>query len=133
MVEFTINLSITASTGFAPFESNYQYMPPRMANLDVQDIKYTGVKDFVVRARQNLEMAHDAIIESQIRATYCANENRSADPEFEIGQMVYLSTKNLNLPKNRAHKLVPKYIGPYKILEKNEKPRITPSSYLKNL
>ncbi len=31
--------------------------------------------------------------------------------------MVYLSTKNLNLPKGRTHKLCPKYIGPYKIFE----------------
>jgi hypothetical protein len=30
---------------------------------------------------------------------------------------VYLSTKNLNLPKNRARKLCPKYIGPYKVSE----------------
>ena len=31
--------------------------------------------------------------------------------------MVYLSTKNLALPKRRAKKLLPKYIGPYKVLE----------------
>ena len=30
---------------------------------------------------------------------------------------MYLSTKNLALPKGRAWKLVPKFIGPYKILE----------------
>ena len=31
--------------------------------------------------------------------------------------MAYLSTKNLNLPKGRARKLLPKYLGPYKIVE----------------
>ena len=31
--------------------------------------------------------------------------------------MVYLSTKNLALPKGRARKLLPKYIGPYKVVE----------------
>ena len=31
--------------------------------------------------------------------------------------MVYLSTKNLSLPKVWAKKLLPKFIGPYKIVE----------------
>jgi hypothetical protein len=29
---------------------------------------------------------------------------------------MYLSTKNLNLLKGRAHKLCPKYVGPYRVL-----------------
>ena len=29
---------------------------------------------------------------------------------------MYLSTQNLTLPKGRARKLVPKYIGPYKVV-----------------
>ncbi len=33
--------------------------------------------------------------------------------------MVYLSTKNLSIPKGREKKLVPKYIGPYKIVGAN--------------
>jgi hypothetical protein len=32
---------------------------------------------------------------------------------------VYLSTKNLNLPKGRARKLCTKFIGPYKVLAAN--------------
>ena len=32
-----------------------------------------------------------------------------------MGDEVYLSTENLNLPKNRSRKLMPKYIGPYKV------------------
>jgi hypothetical protein len=31
--------------------------------------------------------------------------------------MVYLSTKNLSLPKGRASKLCPKFVGPYKVLK----------------
>ena len=33
------------------------------------------------------------------------------------GDFVYLSTENLTLPKGRAKKLQPKYIGPYKVVE----------------
>jgi hypothetical protein len=35
---------------------------------------------------------------------------------YELGEKVYLSTENLSLPKGRAKKLLPKYIGPYKII-----------------
>ena len=34
---------------------------------------------------------------------------------FAVGDRVYLSTENLNLPKNRSRKLIPKFIGPYKV------------------
>ena len=35
--------------------------------------------------------------------------------------MVYLSTKNLTLPKGRARKLMPRFIGPYKVLKSMNK------------
>ena len=62
-------------------------------------------------------LAHDAIIEAQVNQTHHANKRRREEPEFEKGSYVYLSTKNLNLPKGRAKKLLPRYIGPYKVLQ----------------
>ncbi len=38
---------------------------------------------------------------------------------IQEGDMVYLSMKNLNLPKGQARKLCPKYVGPYKVLKAN--------------
>ena len=37
--------------------------------------------------------------------------------EYQINDLVYLSTKNLALPKHRGWKLMPKFIGPYKVLK----------------
>ena len=37
--------------------------------------------------------------------------------KIPINDLVYLLTKNLTLPKHRAQKLMPKFIGPYKILK----------------
>ena len=34
-----------------------------------------------------------------------------------VGDKVYLSTQNLNLPKSRTRKLMPKFIGPYKVMK----------------
>ena len=36
---------------------------------------------------------------------------------FETGDLVYLSTANLSLPKGQARKLAPKYVGPFSVLE----------------
>ena len=59
--------------------------------------------------------AHDSILAARVKQTRQANRLRRPAP-FQEGDLVYLSTQNLRLPKGRARKLVPKYIGPYKIL-----------------
>ena len=114
LVEFAINSSINSSSGFAPFELNYGYLP-RLVPFPAEGAKYKGVKEFAQRARSNLEIAHDAIIEARVKSTYQANRHRSEEPVLEVGDLAYLSTANLNLPKRRARKLAPKYIGPYKV------------------
>ncbi|KAL1937390.1 hypothetical protein VTO73DRAFT_13796 [Trametes versicolor] len=119
MVEFAINSSISSSTGFAPFELNYGYMP-RMAAWDQGISRFPGVQAFAERARMNLEQAHDAILQSRVNMTYHANRRRTEEVKpYSVGDMVYLSTKNLTLPKNRARKLAPKFIGPYKVIRAN--------------
>jgi hypothetical protein len=116
MIEFAINSSISASTGFAPFELNYGYIP-RMGGIEPEPTEYPGVRDFVNKALENIALAHDNIIEARVRATYYANKGRWAEVPYDEGDLVYLSTKNLNLPKGRARKLALKFIGPYKILK----------------
>lgn len=58
-------------------------------------------------------MAHNAIIKARVSATYHANKHCSEEKPFEEGDLIYLSTVNLNLPKRHARKLVHKYIGPF--------------------
>ena len=75
---------------------------PRLAPFLTHNIKYHGVEEFAQRARANLEMAHDAIIEAHMHSTYQANRHRSEERPFDVGDLAYLSTANLNLPKRRA-------------------------------
>ena len=75
-----------------------------------------GIQSFVRQARDNLSMALDAIIKSHMIQTYHANKRRKAPPALDIGNLVYLLTKNLTLLKGRARKLLPKYIGPMKVI-----------------
>lgn len=114
-VEFAINSSVNASTGYAPFELTYGYIPTILKDVGTSD--FAGVQDFADNARNMIIHAHDALIEARVDQTFQANKRRRRDDSrLQVGQTAYLSTKNLNLPKARAHKLKPKYIGPYPII-----------------
>ena len=115
MTEFAINASIAEMTRFAPFELNGGYMPSMIKELRSDELIPAGIRSFTEKALQNLADAHDAIIEARVFQTRRANAHRTADPEIRDGTLVYLSMKNLNLPKGRARKLCPKFVGPYKV------------------
>lgn len=63
-------------------------------------------------------IVHDTIIKARTIATFQANEHRIAAEAFDVGELVYLSTKSLSLLKSRAKKLAPKFIGPYRVSER---------------
>ena len=65
----------------------------------------------------NVTAAHDAIIAACVMQTHHANSCWRTGDKFAPGDRVYLSTKHLALPKGRAKKLLPKFIGKYKVVE----------------
>jgi len=83
MVEFAINSSILETTDYAPFRLSYGYMPSIIKEIRSDKAIAQGIKAFTLTALQKEE------------------------PKISNGDLVYLSTKNLNLSKGRAHKLCP--------------------------
>lgn len=117
MAEFAVNSSVNDSTGFAPFELTYGAMPRIFHKTEITP--FLGVKSFAEKTLTNLAIAHDSIIANCTFQTHYANRHRSPEEPLRDGDLVYLSTKNLNLPKHRARKLMPIYIGPYPIVKAN--------------
>jgi hypothetical protein len=72
MTEFAINSSVSASTGFAPFELMYGYLPQIIQS--VGESSFTGVQDFADDMRDMVIHAHDAIITSRVNQTHQANQ-----------------------------------------------------------
>ncbi len=97
MTEFAINSSMNKSTGFAPFKLVYGYMPQMI--LSIPKSEYNGVHEFAQRALDNIQSTHNAIIINCVQQTIQANKHQSAEPMLNNGDFVYLSTKELNLPK----------------------------------
>jgi len=116
LIEFAINSSVSASTGYAPFELNYGYMPTFHGDIILTPGESSGIKEFVEKTKGYLTEAHNLIIKSQIVQTFQANKRHNSATPYEKGDKVYLSTENLSLLKGRAKKLMPKYIGPYAII-----------------
>ena len=115
MVKFAINSSMSETTGYAPFELNGGYMPSMIKEIQNDEVFMNGIKAFATNTLSNLADAHDAIIEARVLQAENTNVKRRLDPPIAVGDLAYLSTKNLNLPKGRARKLCPKFIGPYKV------------------
>ena len=116
MVEFVLNSSVSATTGFALFKLNQGYMPQNRMPTSF-DTMFKGVKQFALQAKWDLMVAHDVIIANCIQQTFHANQKHHASDLYHAGDHMYLSTQNLTLPKGRVRKLVPKYIGPYKAVK----------------
>ena len=59
-----------------------------------------GIKEFAMQALHNLAEAHNAIIETRAFQANQSNKHRWEEPEIAGNDLIYLLTKNLNLPKN---------------------------------
>jgi hypothetical protein len=116
MAEFALNSSSSTTTGFAPFKLSSGYMPTFEQELSLAT-PFKGVTQFAEQAKWNLMAAHNVIIANRMVQTDQANKLRCEGAEYKVGDLVYLSTENLSLPKGWAKKLLPKYIGPYKVIE----------------
>ena len=78
--------------------------------------EYSSVRDFALQKKLALMTAHNSIIAARVKQTWDANRKRQAVP-FHSGDLVYLLTKHISFKKGLARKLLPKFIGPYKILK----------------
>ena len=111
-IEFAMNSARSSTTGFTPFYLNYGRNPSPM--IWKGEEVYPGVRQFAENIKEAIMSAHDAIIASRVQHTTQANR-KQIQAKYKEGDLVYLSTKNISMPKGRARKLAPKYLGPFPI------------------
>ena len=111
-IEFTINSARSESTGYSPFFLNTGRRPRTFVWNDALVDKYPSVQIFAQKMKQAIMTAHNAILETRVEQTRTANRKWQLAP-FQTGDLAYISTKNISLPRGQAQKLVSKFIGPY--------------------
>lgn len=117
-IEFAMNSTQSDTTGFSPFYFNHGQTPQPMTWNNKS--AYPGIHKFAETLKSAIMTAHDTIIAMHVKQMTQANRRRRP-ADFSVSDMVYLSTKNLRIPKGRARKLVPKYLGPFRITKELEK------------
>ena len=112
-IKFAMNSAVSSMTGFTPFYLNYGHNPSPMI-WKGEEI-YPGVCQFAENMKDTIMCAHNAIIASRVQHIIQANYKR-LPATYQEGDLVYLLTKNISMPKGRACKLAAKYLGSFPIM-----------------
>ncbi|KXZ41650.1 hypothetical protein GPECTOR_342g81 [Gonium pectorale] len=115
MAEFVINNSYQASTKATPFQLNNCRNPRLPSLLGHADSRVPAAARFCSDIQENIERAKRCIASAQDRYKHYADQHRR-ETDFDVGQKVLLSTKNINLKQPGTKKLLPRWIGPFEIL-----------------
>ena len=114
-IQFMIDLVWLASTCLSPFFLNYGQTLWTFIWNSILATKFAGVQNFLMQKKLALMSAHDSILAARVKHSRDANRKRITTP-FQNGDLANLSTQNITFQKGLAQKLIPKFIGPYKII-----------------
>lgn len=112
---------INAATKHTPFFLAYREHPVSLADLSISDgwaFYIETVVEFVKDITKIKSLAKSSVAKSNKIRSVSYNKNRP-NTEFDVGDLVFLSTANLPLRKTLPRKLSLKYTGPFTVAEKS--------------
>jgi hypothetical protein len=118
LVEFAVNNAWQESTQSSPFKLVYGYHPNTPQSLQTgrfQPSKVPAATKFTADMYTRLKDAKAAIEAAQQRQKAWADKLRR-DVQFQVGNEVLLSTKNINFKGTGTRKFLPKWIGPFPVV-----------------
>ena len=118
LAEFSYNNSYQASIKMAPFEALYGRKCRTPLNwIELDKRRYFGI-DFVTKAKEHVHIIQQHMKAAQSRQKSYANKRRPLT--FEVGDYVYLKVSPMKGVQRFGvkRKLAPRYVGPYKIMER---------------
>jgi len=116
LAEFAINNKVHSTTKVSLFIANYDRELRIGGNIRRKE-KVEKAMEFVEKLKRVQEEAGAALRRTQEKMKRYVDRNRKETKEWKKGDRVMLSTKDLVLKERPVHKLVERYVGPYKIEE----------------
>ncbi len=124
--EYAQNSLRKPATGITPFQCVLGYQPP-LFTWSGEPSNVPAVNDWIQRSEETWNQAHLHLRHAVRRNQVQADRHRRHNPEYHVGQWVWLSARDLRLHLP-CRKLSPRYVGPFQITR-----QITPVSFELNL
>jgi hypothetical protein len=115
-IEIAINNSLQSSTLQSPFFLNYGHHPQFTLNISHTQTNNAAATDVAKSIQDNLNRAKFNLEQATIRQKHYADQHRR-ELTFQLGDLVYLSTKHIHLQNHSCSKLKPRFIGPFKVIK----------------
>ena len=94
-VEIVMNNSINAITGKAPNELLYGTTVRLFPAINPRSTNVPAVADYIAAIQESIAIARDDYTVAKTKQMTNANKHRREEPEYKVGDQVYLNTKNL--------------------------------------
>lgn len=117
LVEFAYNNAWQESIRTTPFMLNYGQHPLTPLNRGISRCHVPAAKDFAQSMSSILQEAKKHLLAAQNRQKSYADTKRR-ELSFDVGAQVLLSTSNIKLKISGAKKLLPRWIGPFRIMKR---------------
>ena len=114
--EFAYNNKVQTSTKVSPFRAN-NGQDPCMGFEMRKKRRFEKAEEFAMRMKEVHEEAEAALKKSQEKMRKYANRKRSEVEEYQVGDWMLLSTKDLKyqMKGRRSEKLTERFIGSYQV------------------
>uniref|UniRef100_A0A671YIT6 Gypsy retrotransposon integrase-like protein 1 n=1 Tax=Sparus aurata TaxID=8175 RepID=A0A671YIT6_SPAAU len=112
-VEYAHNSLPTSATGLSPFKCVYGYQPPVFPDNE-PEVSVPSAHALIRRCRRIWMAARQVLIRQGDRVKKAADRRRRPAPDYQPGQRVWLSAKDLHL-KVPSKKLAPRFVGPFPV------------------
>uniref|UniRef100_A0A8C8DEE2 Integrase catalytic domain-containing protein n=1 Tax=Oryzias sinensis TaxID=183150 RepID=A0A8C8DEE2_9TELE len=114
-IEYAHNTHPSSATGISPFEAALGYSPPLFPSQEL-DLAVPSVQHHLQRCQRIWTQTKAALLRTKESNCQIANRRRVVGPDYQPGQRVWLSTRNIPIQAS-SKKLAPRFIGPY-VIEK---------------